>query len=299
MMCSSMQPTAIINQNPSTGKATKQCFGHHKIKSNNIMVRRSFSNPLFMMRSFSAGRNQKGNSGKQDRKVSIDQTVLSGDDSPALSASQDFSRSSDAIDSGIVEVFPPNFAQGYAVPLPEQQEHSNDGSDSSNNIKESRSDPSFLTHPSDIDGSLHSSISHDGSLIHQGIRYSPHSYPRSRYGYTPQRTSGMVAPPSPPQQRARSVSSSKTGKDDPALQARTEAIRIQQQLLGENHPDVIFALSSLAKLHQRRGNSAEAASILKESKMRSKLAKSAPSKIFGARSRQNPQEIPSEIFFSR
>lgn len=275
------------------------------------MVRRSFSNPLFMMRSFSGGRSrrsgnispgtdkhdhQKCTSGKQDRKISIDQTVFSGDDSPACSALQDFSRSSDATDSGIVEVFPPNFAQGYAVPLPGQQEHNNDGPDSTNNIKASRSDPSFLTHHSDIDG-LYSSLSQDGSLALQEIRYPPNSYPR--YGYTPQRTSAMAAPPSPPQQRAGSVSSSKTGKDDPALQARTEAIRIQQQLLGDNHPDVIFALSSLAKLHQRRGNSAEAASILRESKMRSTMAKSAPSKIFGAKSRQNPQEIPTEIFFSR
>ena len=81
---------------------------------------------------------------------------------------------------------------------------------------------------------------------------------------------------------------------DPALQARREAIKIQQKMLGENHPDVIFALTSLARLHQKRGNHAEAASILREAQMCSSKANS-------ARERQKHQvepNIPIEISFS-
>ncbi|KAL3756605.1 hypothetical protein ACHAWU_010413 [Discostella pseudostelligera] len=64
---------------------------------------------------------------------------------------------------------------------------------------------------------------------------------------------------------------------DSSLQARIEAIRIQQQYVGDNHPDVIFALSSLAKAQERRGNHVEAAAIWKESQMRMMLAKYASS----------------------
>lgn len=64
---------------------------------------------------------------------------------------------------------------------------------------------------------------------------------------------------------------------DSALQARIEAIRIQQQYVGDNHPDVIFALSSLAKAQERRGNHVEAAAIWRESQMRLMLAKYASS----------------------
>jgi len=80
---------------------------------------------------------------------------------------------------------------------------------------------------------------------------------------------------------------------DPALEARLDAIKIQEQLLGENHPDVIFALSSLAKLYQKRGYHVDAASLLKESKMRSSRSHSAPQLY--------PQEkanVPTEIEFS-
>jgi hypothetical protein len=61
-----------------------------------------------------------------------------------------------------------------------------------------------------------------------------------------------------------------------ALQARIEAIRIQQQYVGDNHPDVIFALSTLAKVQERLGNHVEAAAIRNESQMRMTLAKYAP-----------------------
>lgn len=60
---------------------------------------------------------------------------------------------------------------------------------------------------------------------------------------------------------------------DSALQARIDAIRIQQKYVGENHPDVIFALSSLAKVQEKHGNHVEAAAIRRESQMRMTLAK--------------------------
>ena len=64
---------------------------------------------------------------------------------------------------------------------------------------------------------------------------------------------------------------------DSTLQARIAAIRIQQQYVGDNHPDVIFALSSLAKVQEKRGNHLEAAAIWKESQLRMTLAKYASS----------------------
>jgi hypothetical protein len=59
---------------------------------------------------------------------------------------------------------------------------------------------------------------------------------------------------------------------DPAIQGRIEAIEIQQRLLGENHSDVIFALSSLAKMMQRKGDFQGALAIMRESQFRSMRA---------------------------
>eukprot|EP00571_Detonula_confervacea_P005150 CAMPEP_0172326838 /NCGR_PEP_ID=MMETSP1058-20130122/57720_1 /TAXON_ID=83371 /ORGANISM="Detonula confervacea, Strain CCMP 353" /LENGTH=246 /DNA_ID=CAMNT_0013043725 /DNA_START=137 /DNA_END=877 /DNA_ORIENTATION=+ len=243
------------------------------------MVRRSLSNPLLSIRPFTAAWRRKNSAfekagGKQDRKTSIDQTILSGDES-RLNASPDFSPSFD-IDSGTVEVFPPNFSHGFVA-----EEHCDDTAPS---MKPSLSDPSFLSHHPDAglcpcqDCSPYYSMAQDEQL-----RYSTCFYP-------------FGAPLMPPLEPQRPTSPS---SNNPALQARIEAVRIQQQLLGENHPDVIFALSSLAKLHQKRGNHVEAASILKESQMRSMLANSTPQ--HSASSRQKPQEettVPTEISFS-
>lgn len=90
---------------------------------------------------------------------------------------------------------------------------------------------------------------------------------------------------------------------DPTLQARIDAIRIQQKLLGENHPDVIFSLSSLAKLQQKRGNHTEAAAILRESQTRTRLAQSTPQSSFGGYCVQSPpkvehSDVPTEITVS-
>ncbi|KAL7461804.1 hypothetical protein ACHAXS_002211 [Conticribra weissflogii] len=84
---------------------------------------------------------------------------------------------------------------------------------------------------------------------------------------------------------------------DVALQARIEAVEIQQVLLGENHPDVIFALSRLAKLHQRRGDHSQASSIMRESQKRSFLAKNVPQHHHSV-AVQAQNSIPREISFS-
>lgn len=153
-----------------------------------------------------------------------------------------------------------------------------------NAMKPSLSDPSFLSHCPDPGLCPYRNCA-PYYIIPQGEsqRYSTGSYP---FG-------------APLMQHINSQRQASTNFNDPALQARIEAVRIQQQLLGENHPDVIFALSSLAKLHQRRGNHNEAASILKESQMRSLLVNSTPH--HSASSRQKPQKettVPTEISYS-
>ena len=83
---------------------------------------------------------------------------------------------------------------------------------------------------------------------------------------------------------------------DPTLQARIEAVKIQEQLLGISHPDVIFALAGIAKLYEKRGDHAQAANIMKESQMRSIMAKSAPQ---GNLNRSGAEDVPIEISFPR
>jgi len=85
---------------------------------------------------------------------------------------------------------------------------------------------------------------------------------------------------------------------DPTLQARIEALQIQEQLLGLAHPDVIFALAGIAKLYEKRGDHAQAAKIMKESQMRSIMAKSAPQGNPN-RSSNDVEDVPIEISFPR
>jgi hypothetical protein len=42
------------------------------------------------------------------------------------------------------------------------------------------------------------------------------------------------------------------------MMARLDALQIQQQLQGRNHPDVLFALKHLARAHHRRGETQQA-----------------------------------------
>ena len=77
---------------------------------------------------------------------------------------------------------------------------------------------------------------------------------------------------SPPSIKNR-VSSLPNFEHNKIIQARIETLEIQQRLLGENHPDVIFSLSSLAKLCQKRGDYEGALSIMRETQVRSMKAK--------------------------
>ncbi len=87
---------------------------------------------------------------------------------------------------------------------------------------------------------------------------------------------------------------------DSTLQSRIAAIRIQQQYVGDNHPDVIFALSSLAKVQEKRGNHLEAAAIWKESQIRTTLAKKAsahPIASYPPTENSHHGAVPTEISY--
>mmetsp|Transcript_4299 Transcript_4299/g.9525 ORF Transcript_4299/g.9525 Transcript_4299/m.9525 type:complete len:288 (+) Transcript_4299:82-945(+) len=271
-------PIELIERDVSK---TPSCYHHSnqdkKIESSR-MTGRSFYNPLSKISKAAARRRKSsGSSGDKgnfdrtnDRKISIDHTVLTGDDSRHNPSSRSF----DA--DGSVEIFPRQFSKEYPA-----DEH---GADS--RMKASLSEPSFLAHHP-IPDSMYQYQEHSPSALSPNLCNSVRSLPSSP---------GAAGHQNAPQPPATPKS------NDPALQARIEAIRIQQQLLGDNHPDVIFALSSLAKLHQKRGNYAEAASILRESQMRRMQAQSGPKRTApSAMHRDNPQEeqcIPVEISFA-
>lgn len=56
----------------------------------------------------------------------------------------------------------------------------------------------------------------------------------------------------------------KQHQKDPAVRARQEAIRVQQRLLGEHHPDVLFSLECLIRFHRERGEHHEALVVFEE-----------------------------------
>lgn len=86
---------------------------------------------------------------------------------------------------------------------------------------------------------------------------------------------------------------------DPALQARIEAVHIQERLLGVHHPDVIFAFSSLEKLFARRGMYVEANQIRMAAQRRSFEAIQTAATGGQMRSdiEEPPANIPAEITF--
>ncbi|KAL3785139.1 hypothetical protein HJC23_013298 [Cyclotella cryptica] len=226
------------------------------------MVRRSFSNPVLRVL---ASRRRDKNDKKVDedlsnrRKESIDQTVLSGDDSR-------FNRSVASFSDGFVvepiDAVKPSGAQVAAAPPLTPLRRA------------SKSDPTFRS---------------QGPLA-ETCHCSECTSSQERI---PRRTSAEFAtdwnggrfdvPAMPYMQPSSYISRHETNQrdflhnlnfdHDRALQARIEAVEIQQRLLGENHPDVIFALSSLAKLCQKRGDFEGASSILRESQVRSLRAK--------------------------
>lgn len=78
-------------------------------------------------------------------------------------------------------------------------------------------------------------------------------------------------------------------KKDIALANRVAALKAQQRMLGENHPDVLFSLQNLAALHYRRGHYEEAQQVLEEQQARSEQAQ---------HEQPSTYTIPHEIAFS-
>jgi hypothetical protein len=76
-------------------------------------------------------------------------------------------------------------------------------------------------------------------------------------------------------------------KSEVALNNRFAALQVQQQLLGEHHPDVLFSLQNLATLHYRRGDKVQAQRLLEDYQGRRERAFSY---------QQDSLKIPSEIF---
>ena len=110
-----------------------------------------------------------------------------------------------------------------------------------------------------------------------------------------------LPPPSgpPPNYYSRRTPRNYKGNMDPALQARVEAVKIQEQLLGVAHPDVIFALAGIAKLYEKLGEHAQAANIRKENQMRSMMAMSGSQGNLNRSSHEEneDQDVPIEISF--
>jgi hypothetical protein len=208
------------------------------------------------------------------RKVSVDNTVLLADDS-RHTPSRDFSRSFD-----FAEFLHPNFTRECTA-----DEYLACGASMSTTPPPSH--PSIF-HIHDTDAGLHPCIEPSRSITPQDNELIDIMRPCPGIGGAPLQSLHPHFVPQPASYRS----------SNPALQARIDAIRIQQKLLGQNHPDVIFALSSLAKLQLKRGNHIEAAAIMRESQLRSTLAQSC-----GYHCAQDPQEsqqsdIPTEIIFS-
>lgn len=258
------------------------------------MVRRSFSNPLLWV--FTSRRPEKNDKLDENlvnrRKESIDQTVRSGDDSRFNRSVASFSDSFVVESVGAVK---PSGAQVAAVPAPFR--------------RASKSDPLFRSQDP-VSATCHCSqctLSQDNSP-----RRASDEFPTDTNGDcfdVPATT--YIRPSSNISRKAANQQNflrSLHFDEDPALRARIEAVEIQQRLLGENHPDVIFALSSLAKLCQKRGDFQGALSILYESQVRSLRAKTWTCDQLVIRTQQllqpgdhegsEPVHVPSEISIS-
>lgn len=254
-------------------------------------MKRSLSNTFGSLLPFSKRKNGLKNTTDPDdsvrRKISVDHTVLS-----SSTASHDFSRGVDCYETVLS---PSNFATNNV--------HATEGAyggaaaHETGAVRLSSSEPS-LQH---INPQTTGHCSCPDCCAPSNRRMTRQDQPLRYSGSSLMPSHNNQHWTSAPMHFQQPTSSPKPNNTDPALQARIEAIRIQQQLLGDNHPDVIFALTNLYKLHQRMGNHAEAADILKESQMRSALAKSAPQFSPSTTRPSFPQEqsdVPGEISFT-
>lgn len=256
-----------------------------------MVLRGSFSNPL--LRAFTHRRKNCDeddvNAKMKSRNESIDQTVLTREDSQQMNAVADdmchssfevedfVDQPSRALTDALIGAAPPN--GDYDYPDLGAMTHS-------------YSDPSFSAQyvtasqcpcidcraqVSQHQQCLRQSYTVSGGLL-LGSSLQP-SHPPPPLGPPPDNL-GNITP------------ANEKVTVDPALQARIEAVKIQEQLLGLAHPDVFFALAGIAKLYEKRGDHAQSANIMKEIQMRSIMAKSAPQ-----RSSREVEDVPVEILF--
>ena len=227
------------------------------------------------------------------RKVSIDQTVSSSEDWQQVNAMSDMHHSS----FDLVFVAPPERAHTDALigDAMYNNDYSYHGRES---MSLSQSDPSLSAQ---YTASGHSSFVDHRAQVPQHQERLTQSWQgmgrNMRSPLLPSPPPPMGLPPNyysygPPRPRNDKVHVERTLQVDPTLQARIEAVKIQEELLGSAHPDVIFALAGIAKLFEKRGDHAQAANIMKDIQMRSIMAKSAPQGNLN-------QDVPIEISFPR
>jgi hypothetical protein len=246
------------------------------------MVRRSFSNPFLKVFSRRRSKNDNEVASKQ-RKESMDHTVLSGDDSRFRSVASDGSM--------------PSHAQPYQV----------SGAPPSPGMRRaSKSDPSMRYPGSPVEAcQCHECIATQDRLLQNARTESANSYRgvQSLPYYPQQQQQFLPTMNAMHNQEFVQPSSNNSFGRDPTMQARTEAVEIQQRMLGEHHPDVIFALSSLAKLCQKRGDFEGALSIMRECQMRTMKAKTLAYEQQVSRIQQQEMDgrgvlVPSEISYA-
>ncbi len=227
------------------------------------------------------------------RKVSIDQTVSSSEDWQQVNAMSDMQHSS----FDLVFVAPPERAHTDALigDVMYSNDHSYRGRES---MTLSQSDSlsaqytvtgqsSFVDHRAQVPQHQERlTQSWQGMLLPSPPPPPPMGLPPNSYSYAP------------PRPRNDKVNVERTLQVDPTLQARIEAVKIQEELLGIAHPDVTFALAGIAKLFEKRGDHAQAANIMKDIQMRSIMAKSAPQGNLN-RSSSEVEDVPIEISFPR
>ncbi len=257
----------------------------------------SSSFPSTLQRAFS---HRRKNSGKDDvinaeidgRKVSIDQTVSTREDSQQMNGMADIYRRP-SYDLDFVDQ--PERARTDALigdgrPNGDYDYHRRE------TMTHSHSDPAFYTQ--------HTAAGHYSYVDYAPVPQHQQRLIQSFQGLGWHARSPLQPSPPPPMGLPPNYYSyGGTPQNDkvhvdPTLQARIEALQIQEQLLGLAHPDVIFALAGIAKLYEKRGDHAQAAKIMKESQMRSIMAKSAPQGNPN-RSSNDVEDVPIEISFPR
>jgi hypothetical protein len=217
------------------------------------MVRRSFSNPF--LRVFSRRRSNDEDVSNR-RKESLDQTVLSGDSSrfnPVASA--------DGVPSHVQSS---KNDVGVSV--------AGAGSLTSPALRASKSDPTMRSPVPPAEAcQCYECMVPQNQFLPQRTDFANNFVGSPSY-HQQQQQQQQFRPSTMNSQEVCQPPSNSLSRD-PILQARIEAVEIQQRLLGEIHPDVIFSLTSLAKMCERKGDLELALEIMRESQFRTMKAK--------------------------